>query len=200
MTDYVKDWLGAYLDGELADDRRAWVEEHLADCPECQQELAELRALTTLLHADPAPVGRQALSTDAFTRQVLRRLPPSSEPLGRRVLRVGLRYAPLGLFGAWAFCQAVILISSGLLLALNLFPQAGEVDLGLDLSGGAVTWLGGIFDSAGVNGPVLNLLQNTWLGPLALLNLLVIVALGVLFLAWLAGYWSYKRGLENQAD
>ncbi len=112
-NDYVKEWLGAYLDGELSDERRAWVENHLAGCPDCRKELDELRALSNLLHAVPAPA--TGLSNAEFTRQVTRRLPQPVRPFGRRALQIGLRYAPLGLFGIWAFFQAVILVAAGLL-------------------------------------------------------------------------------------
>jgi anti-sigma factor RsiW len=47
--------LSAYLDGALAPAERAALESHLADCPACQGELADLRALRALLRAMPAP-------------------------------------------------------------------------------------------------------------------------------------------------
>jgi anti-sigma factor RsiW len=197
MTDYVKDWLGAYLDGELADDRRAWVEEHLASCSACRKELAELRALSSLLQEDAAPADWMAAA--AFQSQVIRRLPGASAPLGKRALRLALRYTPLGLFGAWAFCQAVILISTCLLLGMQIFPQVGSLVstpapfTGGDGGGYAGAWLGGILTSLGLDKTMVVLAQSTWLGPLALLNLFLIGLIAVLFLAWLAAFWSYHR-------
>ena len=38
-------FLDAYLDGELEPDKRAELEQHLADCPECKQKLDRLRQL-----------------------------------------------------------------------------------------------------------------------------------------------------------
>ena len=52
-------FLDAYLDGELEPDKRAQLEQHLADCPECKQKLDRLRQLrefvTTNAPYYPAP-------------------------------------------------------------------------------------------------------------------------------------------------
>lgn len=45
--------LAAYVDGELTPPQRAEVDAHLASCPRCQQELAELKALAAGLAALP---------------------------------------------------------------------------------------------------------------------------------------------------
>src|SRR5580704_3271983 len=45
--------LSAYLDGELTPPLRANVEEHLASCAQCQQELSEMKTLATGLAALP---------------------------------------------------------------------------------------------------------------------------------------------------
>ena len=44
-----KDWIDRYLDGELGPAEQAQFEEHLAACEACQRELAETRALFTVL-------------------------------------------------------------------------------------------------------------------------------------------------------
>jgi anti-sigma factor RsiW len=197
-NDYVKEWLGAYLDGELAKDRRGWVEDHLASCLECRQELAELRALTMLLHADPAPSVQ--MDGEPFAARVVKRLPPLPRAFNRRALRVTLRYAPLGVFGLWAFFQAVLWVSAILLFALNLFPQAeGILAIFPPSAGsGAAGWLGGIFSLAGPGQPALDLVAIDRLGSLVLINLALIILLGLLFLAWLAGLYSYRRGQTKQ--
>ena len=46
--------LSAYLDGRLTASERARVEEHLAECSHCQEELATLRSTVELLHATPS--------------------------------------------------------------------------------------------------------------------------------------------------
>jgi hypothetical protein len=51
--------LSAYLDGELTPPQRAEIEAHLASCPRCQEELAELKTLVAGVAAlpklEPAP-------------------------------------------------------------------------------------------------------------------------------------------------
>jgi anti-sigma factor RsiW len=46
-----------YLDSELAPRRRARLERHVPDCPECERLLAELRAVVQGLGRLPAPDG-----------------------------------------------------------------------------------------------------------------------------------------------
>ena len=43
MSDHVIDWLSAYLDGELKGGRLQRVEEHLAGCRACREELEWVR-------------------------------------------------------------------------------------------------------------------------------------------------------------
>ncbi len=204
-NDYVKEWLGAYLDGELSADRRAWVEDHLAGCPVCQRELTELRALAQLLHADPAPA--PFLEPQAFSRQVLSRLPAPRQSTWQRLLGFNLRFAPLWLFGAWAFFQAVILVSTGLFYALRLFPEAGGIaasleprwNLGWDslldytLFGSALSYLGLDHLTQGIGGAF-------WIGPLAVINLVFLALLSVLFFAWLGGLYSHYRVQSRAQD
>ena len=44
--DLFKPKLSAYLDGELPDDQRRPLEQHLASCPACTRELEELKRLS----------------------------------------------------------------------------------------------------------------------------------------------------------
>ncbi len=54
--DHVLDQLAAYLDYELPEPARAAVREHLRRCPQCENELATLRAAKQLLRDLPAVV------------------------------------------------------------------------------------------------------------------------------------------------
>lgn len=45
----VREQLGAYVDGEIAPEFRAEIERHVASCPDCAGELAELRELADAL-------------------------------------------------------------------------------------------------------------------------------------------------------
>jgi anti-sigma factor RsiW len=44
-----RDWIDRYLDGELDSGEQAQFEEHLVDCEVCQRELAQTRALFSVL-------------------------------------------------------------------------------------------------------------------------------------------------------
>ena len=127
--DPTAEWLGAYLDGELSAERRAWVEAHLQTCAACQADLDALASLSSLLHAEPLPPA--SLSPRDFARQVTGRLPRPKQPIARQALHGGLRYTPLGLFAGWAFFQAVLVVSSGLFLVMQLFPEARAALAGL---------------------------------------------------------------------
>jgi hypothetical protein len=67
--------LSAYLDGELTPPQRAEVEAHLASCPRCQEELAELKTLAAGVAAlpklEPAP---------QFLAEVRRKIARSDKP------------------------------------------------------------------------------------------------------------------------
>ncbi|MGC9348555.1 MAG: MG2 domain-containing protein [Anaerolineae bacterium] len=76
MTDsHVSAELLAYLDGELTDEERRRVEEHLASCATCTAELARLRELRAAMKPTlDATIGSMRLSyeADERIRQVLR--------------------------------------------------------------------------------------------------------------------------------
>lgn len=48
--------IGLYHDGELPENRRPEVEQHLAQCPQCSAELVELRRLSQVLSIEARPV------------------------------------------------------------------------------------------------------------------------------------------------
>jgi anti-sigma factor RsiW len=56
MPDQYNSKLGAYLDGQLDRRQVSELEIHLADCPACQAELAELRQLSELLRRSSARI------------------------------------------------------------------------------------------------------------------------------------------------
>lgn len=67
--------LSAYVDGELTPPQRAEIETHVASCPRCQRDLAELKALaagmTALPKLQPAP---------RFLAEVRRKIAQGREP------------------------------------------------------------------------------------------------------------------------
>lgn len=108
MPDQWTDQLSGYLDGDLADEVRAGVESHLADCAECRQVLVDLRRIAgaarsyqgTVPKVDPWPSIRAAIETDrSVTFPATRR---GERGLGwRHLIAAGLVMAAAGLGGGW---------------------------------------------------------------------------------------------------
>jgi len=133
MENHVHEWLNAYHDGELRGRKLDRVASHLAHCPECQQALAELDALSALLQSDPLP--QISTTPEQFVGQVGLRLPRRTQAVARRAgdrRRLGKRWvlAPLGVMGMIWFIQAVT-------FATNLITGIEW----LGISSQAVTWL-----------------------------------------------------------
>lgn len=94
--------LAPYLDGELRPDERRRVEAHLAACRACQEELAELRAVTQALRSVPwEEVPRSFALTPGMVAQARADRPSA---LGR--LEAASRLAAAGL----AVALAVVLL------------------------------------------------------------------------------------------
>jgi len=192
-------WLGAYLDGEVNDTVRGQIEAHLAACPDCRRELEELRQLSALLQTSPVP---SSPHSDAdFASAVAARMTRPVPPLWQRGLAAGWRYAPLFLFAAWTFFQAVQWVSTALLVGLRLAPGGRA----LLPSGGAAqeSFLLELLRMSLPGSLTDQTIQGlSWLAPfdpLALLNLVVLAVLALLFLSWLASWWAYHHALASQS-
>jgi len=109
MSDHVIEWLSAYLDGELKGGRLHHVEEHLAVCEACREELEALRGVSTLLQEVPVP---RFTPNEQFVSQVNLRLP--QRPVRQsdsRIVEAGWWMIPIGLLVAWIFFTTAILVS-----------------------------------------------------------------------------------------
>jgi anti-sigma factor RsiW len=108
--DEQREWLSAYLDGELGAEERAALERHLPGCARCQAELADLRGVRALLRALPMPAAPRsfALPDDGAVPQ----------PIAPAVARRSARQAT----GAWARAMewvGSVAAVAGLLLLLG---------------------------------------------------------------------------------
>jgi hypothetical protein len=197
MNEHVTTWLGAYHDGELRGRRLRQVEDHLARCAACRAELEGLQALAALLQESPA--ARDLTPPEHFVAQVGLRLPRRPErPAWQRALEVGWRLAPLGLLGAWAFVQAVLIVAGAILAALRL-GLGGDVGAAWLLASPGELGLAEVFGLSGaglndVGRVMLRLLSNG--GPLGwgvTLNLGSLVVIGLLYWSWLASWWARRQ-------
>src|SRR5512133_2577753 len=127
MPDLVRNKLSAYLDGELARRDQIEVETHLETCPDCRQEVEELRQLSQEWHAAPLPEFTPALD---FKAQLMLQLPRRDETLQSGSNNPVLPWmAPTLVLAGWIFVQVTLGVSTLVLLA----EQAGLID-------GAAAW------------------------------------------------------------
>lgn len=123
MTDHPNDThalVGAYVVDALDDLERARFEHHLAECPECRVEVAELSETAAYLATDevaPPPELREQVLAGIET---IRPLPPVTRGRGRAV-GLAARRLPLALVAA----AAVVLIA---LVGGFVIPNLGDDD------------------------------------------------------------------------
>lgn len=201
MNEHVTAWLEAYHDGELRGRRLCQVETHVAQCAACRAELERLRALTGLLQESPA--AEELTSPERFVAQVGLRLPRRpQQPAWRRALELGWRLTPFGLFGAWAFVQAVFVVAQVVMLALRL-GLGGDAAAALLPAPRPELGLAELFSRSGaglndVGQVVLRLTSHG--GPLGwgiLLNLAALAVIGLLYWSWLATWWVRRQRQER---
>ncbi len=181
MNKHVDAWLEAYHDGELRGRRFVQVEAHLEKCRKCIEELEKLSSLSALLQENPS--ASHLTTPDRFVARVglyLPRRPHQSSWLRR--LRGSWYLVPIGLLSAWAFLQTVMIVAGGLNVARRI--GLGE-DLVISLipaqQEGIITDISQfVLDILGVG-------RSFGLG--VSLNLLLPAAIGLIYLAWLAGWW-----------
>ena len=196
MNEHVAALLAAYEDGELGGFQVLRVEAHLAHCAPCRAELEQLRALRALLQEGFAPSVRTP--PDRFVAQVGLRLPPCpDQPSWRRALGAGWRLIPLGLLGAWAFGQTVLIVAGIVLTALSM-GLGGDVVTGW-LPQFQGTWLAQLSGLSGaslgdVGSAVTRILSGGWpLGWVTVLNLVLMVTIGLPYWSWMASWWVRRQ-------
>ena len=171
MNPHLGDLLAAYHDGELPLGRRQQVERHLQDCPTCRLELEALERLSSLLQADPVPAHTPP---EQFAAQVQLRLPRASLPASRQNATRPPRWVlgiPLMLIGVWAFLQAALWITSGILVADQVLGPRAAFFNGWVASTGLL--------ETGVS--------------LVLFNVVLLIGTAVLLSAWMAFWLAWEK-------
>jgi predicted anti-sigma-YlaC factor YlaD len=199
MNGHVTSWIAAYHDGELGGRRLRQVEDHLAECEACRAELEQLQCLSTLLRESPAAKG--LLSPERFAAQVGLRLPRRpTKPTWQRTLEASWRLAPAGLIGAWAFVQAVFIVTGVVLIALQV---CGIDVLGLQQPVSHETWLTAILNlfQARLGDTTLTILKAiSTLGWGLTFYLTATIAIILLYWSWLASLWARRRHQQLQTS
>ncbi len=117
MSNHVTEWLNAYLDGELQGNRLQHVQEHLAACEVCQDELDALQSLSGLLQAVPLP---DFPSPERFATQVNLLLPQKRTATpNSRIFEIGWWMIPVGLLAVWVFISTAALLGDAVSTAKN---------------------------------------------------------------------------------
>lgn len=193
MNKHVEKLLQAYYDDELSEHRRKQVEAHLTDCPECIQELEALESLSSLLANSPAP--QTHTRPNQFVAQVKLQLPRQEQRTPwQRTRRTIWNQIPVALIVIVLVLQTTA-FTNILFAGMEFFGIGGEEtnsalttdleSLGLNLSVDLPSiqiadWVRVVVNGLGI---------GSYYG-IPLLNALVFPAvLGLLYLAWITGWW-----------
>jgi predicted anti-sigma-YlaC factor YlaD len=203
MNGHLEQWLDAFLDNELDDRQRSLAEAHLAECEACQELLAQRQAVSALLQLVPPAQG--LLPEAQFAAQVGQQLgkhlqePPSPILELRRMLFLT---APLNL--SWMAVPTTLLLAGIFVVSVSvmstwlaIIPTPFQEVLG-QLTAFQPSPL--LEQPALVSGMLnglgwFSLLRWDWLG-----ELIAITAIGLLYLAWLAGWLVHTSQAAMQFE
>ena len=197
MSNHVTEWLNAYFDGELKNGRLHQVEEHLAECEACQAELEALGNVSGLLHEVPLP---DFPSPERFAAQVNLLLPQKRTPPPQRSLfEIGWWMIPVSLLAVWVFISTAILLGD----AVNVAKSFGLLDKTTASFISAPSETADVTSTLGQFGMLQgNNLQwaettetitRSWFPQIVLY-----VAVALLYLTWLAVWWTRHTRQMNQ--
>lgn len=201
MNDHVKEWLGAFHDGELHGARLRQVEVHLAMCAACQAELESIESLSMLLQEnDPQAV---SVNPDRFAANLALRLPRQLESTqANHAVQYGWWLIPVGLLAAWLFISITGLLSSIVILTANI-PLFSDHMAWLQTSPVQMEWFAATMNLFGnrLGDPELLALYTfneanvviSWL----LESLIPQIILSAAYLGWLLAWWL---GHSDQHD
>lgn len=192
MHEDMRTLLNAYLDNELHGTRLMEMKLHLASCEACREKLKDLRHVSDLLQAAPAPEFMPAEHfvsnlTLNLPRRALRDRPPKPGSLAWWLV-------PAGLMLAWFFVRTVFTLSgvvtvadaTGLLGSADWLNRGGQA-LWFDA---AMTMFGG--QGGGLPSTLLTLNDVSAFGVSLLNGFLWQVGIALLYWGWLAAWWLQR--------
>jgi hypothetical protein len=123
--------LSAYIDGQLSAEEQAQSEEHLRTCELCQQQLAELRQIVSLLYALPQPQLPRSFTLPVAEPALAARVAPVPRLLAPVTSLRQKRGIPAPLGGAirvistLAAVIGIVFLLSGLFGTVIVLPSGG---------------------------------------------------------------------------
>jgi len=179
MNEHLETQLDAYLDGEMSALQRSRVENHLALCSDCRRMLAERQALSALLQQVPAPAG--LTSETLFMAELKSQLKPRRD--WARLQQMSWILIPFGLLVMLSFVLTVVLMSS----LVGFFPGVTQLlaSLAAVQNGTASSQALGAFIGLA---PGHSLLEGSWISAL-----LVLGAICLIYVSWLASWWTRNQ-------
>jgi len=199
MNGHLDQWLEAFLDGELTGFQQRQAEAHLSGCRRCQELVEQRHALSVMLQLVPQaqdlkPAARFAAEVGLkLQRHPQVRLTPlqelsqwvKSEPL----IQMSWLAVPVMLLMASAFIQSAAVISE-VLSAVPGYHQVLLEQLSLAQASFGMP-VGEPWQAILSNSGLFNILGWNWLaGQIAL------IAIGLLYLAWLAAWLVRERNSQ----
>lgn len=188
MSNHIIEQLNAYMDGELQGKQFRQVEEHLAECETCRQELETLQGLSTLLQEVPAP---EFTSNERFVTQVNLLLPERRSAASRnRLLEVGWWMIPVGLLAVWIFISTSSLVNN-LVSAADNFGIIDSTTALISGSSDSAAWTTRLEQAGVLKGESLQWAESTESFTRNVLPRLVWqTSIALMYLAWIAIWWA----------
>lgn len=199
MNEHPTQWLEAFLDGELAPEKSAQIADHLGSCEICAGEMAKIERLGSMLREAPRiqvdfpPLSLPGRTGIPGTSPISTKTDAGAARTHANPPRIGAGWlaAPLGVMAGWAFIQAALWISGGLLLldetrqffiAAPGSPSLWQQALSFLLLPGPFTWLQ----------TLLGMLPGGTSWQLLSIQIISSAACAVLLIGFLAGWFSLR--------
>jgi predicted anti-sigma-YlaC factor YlaD len=189
MPKHMREWLNAYLDGELHGSRLREVEAHLAECPTCQAELESLAGISNMLHEVPEP---EYMPAERFASRVSLRLPHRQvRPTRNQVFEIGWWMIPVALLAAWIFINTSFFLNDLVSLAGTLGFVNSVSDWLIFGSTAEAYWTATLGQFGVLSGQSLDLAAATEsVTRSALPQISLQLSIALLYLGWIAVWWT----------
>jgi len=188
MIEHMDLWIDAYLDDELDPRQRQQVDAHLSQCPVCRRHLEQRRSLSGLLQEVPPASTRK--TENQFVAEV-----------GMRLSRRQVSTNP-GFHLAWSLTPVALVLAAGFIqTAFILYDLVGLIPGAEQFLVNQPTFAPLSFHLPGLASKLLEFI--TMFLPMEwswIIGLAGLVAIGLMYLGWLAAWWSLAPSTKLLPD